>query len=346
MLIKRQHSNYNYTALFNTCTGFFARIEDPGHPEPFWSPNGPELLDIAVTRWCDRACSQCYRAANRNGKHMPVSDYRILIAQAAELGVFQVALGGGNPNQHPNFVSLLQVTRLEYDIVPNYTTNGRGLMADIITASSKYCGAVAVSAYEPYQEMASAIECLCEAGVKVNVHFVLDSGSIQTALEWLDQPPSFLKDINALIFLAYKPVGRVACEKSILHGGLATVSQLVKHACSNEHDFKVGFDSCMVPAIATFTDCNPVYFDACEAARFSMFVSEDLTLYPCSFMEGSYDGKSLRETSLHEEWKNGKLFKDIRNRLMNHSCSTCPASQMCLGGCPAFPDLDVCGHLL
>ena len=52
-LIVKHFDADQYTAVFNPRTGFFARAEDDGVPEPFWSSHGPELLDIAVTNWCD-----------------------------------------------------------------------------------------------------------------------------------------------------------------------------------------------------------------------------------------------------------------------------------------------------
>lgn len=138
-----------YTALFSPNSGFFARIEDAGEPEPFWSTHGPELLDVAITNWCDKGCSFCYRKSDSSGLHMSLEDYREVMVQAKGMHVFQVALGGGNPNQHPEFPEILRITREDFGIVPNYTTNGRGLTPDVISATARYVGAVAVSAYAP-----------------------------------------------------------------------------------------------------------------------------------------------------------------------------------------------------
>ncbi len=343
MLIRRRHIHGGYTAWFNTCTGAFARIEEPGHPEPFWSPEGPELLDVAITNWCDRACEICYRSSSEAGQHMLHTDYTIIMEQAASLGVYQVALGGGNPNQHPDFVSFLRTTREEYGIVPNYTTSGRGLTAEVLAASQRYCGAVAVSAYHPYDETGTAIEQLVTAGVRTNVHFVLQSASIETAIHWLSEPPRFLEGVNAIVFLAYKPVGRLRYDMEVPSMPETWVS-FFELVSSGKRSFKVGFDSCLVPAVVTFSNYDPVCFDACEAGRFSMFVSENLELYPCSFMESIYRGNSLRETTMAEEWQTGQFFERTRSQLRNHNCQWCPKSNVCLGGCPAFPELHVCGH--
>ena len=66
---------------------------------------------------------------------MSIRDYDQIMNQVKNLPVNQVALGGGNPNQHPDFCEILRSTREEYGIVPSYTTNGRGLTQDVIESS-------------------------------------------------------------------------------------------------------------------------------------------------------------------------------------------------------------------
>jgi hypothetical protein len=48
LLVKHFRTDH-YTAIFNPRSGFFARVEDDGQPEPFWAEHDPELLDISVT---------------------------------------------------------------------------------------------------------------------------------------------------------------------------------------------------------------------------------------------------------------------------------------------------------
>ena len=125
--------------------------------EPFWNRRGPELLDISITNYCERNCDFCYRETSSNGTFMPLEQYTKIIAQAETAGVLQVALGGGNPNQHPDFVSILEVTR-KHHIIPSYTTNGQGMTDEIYNATKCYCGAMAVSWYEPYSEATQVIK--------------------------------------------------------------------------------------------------------------------------------------------------------------------------------------------
>ena len=337
----RHYPDEHYLTLFNPETGFFVRAEESGHDEPFWSAHGPEMLDISITSWCSRECGTCYRTAGRMGQHMALADYENIIRQAAQLGVTQVALGGGNPNEHPDFADILRLTRRNYGIVPNYTTNGNGLSPLVLDASAEHCGAVAVSAYEPYSFVADIVRRLRDYGIRTNLHFVLNADSVETALAWLHDPPEFINQVNAIVFLNYKPVGRGAMDARLL-GRSDLCRNLIEAATMNTHGFKVGFDSCMVSGLVTAAKINPVWFDACEAARFSMFVSEKLQMYPCSFMEAINPGVSLTDSNMLDAWQNAESFQVIRRALRDPACRGCDMQAVCRGGCPILPAINLC----
>jgi radical SAM protein with 4Fe4S-binding SPASM domain len=340
--IVRHFSEEHYTAIFNPNSGFFARLEDTGHNEPFWAAHGPELLDIAITNWCDRGCYFCYRRSDELGGHISVEDYEEIIRQAQGLHVFQVALGGGNPNQHPQFVEILRLTREKYGIIPNYTTNGRGLTAQVIQATARYCGAVAVSAYPPFDVTDQAIQLLRGSRIRTNIHFILTSKSVDTAIGWLHNPPPFLGAANAIVFLNYKPVGRVADEKLLLNRS-PRLEEFFKLATSGTRTFRVGFDTCTITGLARFGNAPGVSIEGCDAGRFSLFVSEKMEVYPCSFMvEAGYRGIPLKGSSLGEIWRNHVDFQRIRSKHAERGCADCKTPKQCLSGCPLFPEMNLC----
>ena len=341
-LIVKHFDQDHYTAVFDTRTGFFVRMEDDGYSEPFWSEHGPELLDVSITNWCDRGCSCCYRRADTSGSHMALVDYEEVLRQAAKLHVFQIALGGGNPNQHPIFAELLQRVRAEYGIVPNYTTNGRGLSERVLTATKKYCGAVAVSAYEPYEETGMAVKKLLDQGVTTNIHFVLSGRSLETAMRWLSEPPRLLEGVNAIVFLNYKPVGRHA-DNTLLLKSSCRLDEFFRLATAERLPFRVGFDTCMISGLARLGKAHKISLEGCDAGRFSLFVSEKMEVFPCSFMvEAGYRGVSLRSNSLAEIWKTHSSFEAIRASHAAGGCDQCSSRSECLAGCPIFPQMNLC----
>ncbi|OGW41167.1 MAG: radical SAM/SPASM domain-containing protein [Nitrospirae bacterium RBG_13_39_12] len=339
-VVMKRYPDQNYCVYFNRETGFFARVEDNGHKEPFWARHGPELLDISITNWCDKNCLICYRNSGPNGSHITLNEYENLLVQAKEMDVLQIALGGGNPNQHPEFPKMLQLTREKYGIVPSYTTNGRGLNKDVLNATKDFCGAVAVSAYSPYTEMEEAIKLLAEYKIKTNLHYILHSESLERAIKWLNNG-QFPGNINAIIFLNYKPIGRLTDSNLLLRNSTQLIS-FFEFISRRDLPFKVGFDSCSISGIVKYMNINPVYYEACEASRFSAFVSEQLKMYPCSFMINMVEGVDLIKTSMSEAWQTGEPFVEMRIKLANNNCQGCKSVENCLGGCPLFSDINLC----
>ena len=341
MIITRHHERQHYSVVFDTRSGFFARVEDAGWPEPSWAEHGPELMDIAITNWCDRGCTFCYRQSSEKGAHMRMADYRTVLRQASGLGVLQVALGGGNPNQHPLFPEMIGCARAEYGIVPSYTTNGRGLTPEVISATRRYCGAVAVSAYPPFTEAAEAVRKLVEHGVKANIHYILDHRGVDRAISWLENPPKWFDGLNAVIFLNFKPVTRNGDKRRVANGN-PRVGRVFELATTGKHPFKIGFDGCCTTGLLTCGDPALISVEACDAARFSMFVSEEMRAYPCSFMADLCEGHLVTTTNLQEIWQQGNLFVEMRRSLSPSRCGRCNVATHCMSGCPLFPEINIC----
>lgn len=332
-----KHFSQHYKTLFNTRTGFFLRVEDEGYPEPFWAEDGPELLDIAITNYCEHGCSFCYRKSNKSGKHVSLEDLQSVVIQAKELGVLQIALGGGNPNQHPLFVEILKMIR-EFGIVPSYTSNGEGLTDDILYATKQYCGAMALSLYQPYDRYEDLTEKIISLGIKLNLHVILKKDTIELLTSWLKEPPTWFSNINALIVLNYKPI---ASSNSLMVTDKRLLKEFYSSVSECQHT-KIGFDSCCVPGIVTWMNVNPALIESCEAARFSAFISEDLKMYPCSFMANTDMCGDLHQSSMIEIWQTNSSFIEHRNKIKSSTCYSCKCHHLCNGGCVFMPGINQC----
>ncbi|MEK3738806.1 radical SAM protein [Paenibacillus sp. FSL F4-0122] len=329
-----------YILGFDKEEGTFIRYGKEGS-DPFYNKVGPELLDIAITNYCERGCYFCYRASNRHGYSMRLEDYELVMEQAEKSGVLQVALGGGNPNQHPQFIQILQKTR-EHNIVPSYTTNGQGMTDEIYEATKKFCGAMAVSWYKPYVDALNVIKRAGEYGIKVNIHFMLNKRSLLQAMELMEEQSNQLEGVNAIVFLNYKPV-HSSDELCLTDGNeIKDFFEFLKKF----KKCKIGFDSCMISYLPLMGESLlKETVDFCEAARFSGYISENLLFYPCSFMNDiSGNGIDLRKHSLQDGWRFGEEFIKMRERLSKPSvqeqsiskCRNCESYEMCHGGCQIF----------
>lgn len=339
MVIVKKYEKENYSVLFNDKTGVLLRIEKKGFKEPKYSKHGPELLDVSITNWCDKGCSYCYRNSNIHGVHISLEEYKLILKQAQECDVFQIALGGGNPNQHPQFCEILKTTR-EYGIVPSYTTNGRGLTKKILESTKKYCGAVAVS-YSNDNYFYESINILLSEKIKTNIHFILSANTIDIAIKWLKEKPKFLENINAIVFLNYKPVGNLKFYEKLLNK-TNQLEEFFTLISKDDFNFKVGFDSCTISYIVNFLkEISPSSIERCEAARFSAFIDEKLNFYPCSFMVEQKNGINIKDNSILEIWNNSKLFKDFRKDTTKKECINCINMELCGGGCQLFSEINM-----
>lgn len=354
MKITKVDRKYRFVATFETTTGEYMRtgvIDSSGHEtseDPFQA-SYPELIDVGIMGSCAHAsqCTVgCYQGGLQNQKpNMKLEDYKSIIDQSKGK-VFQIALGGhGDPNKHEDFEEILKYTR-ENNIIPNYTTSGLNLSDHEVEMTKEHCGAVAVSWYKQ-DHTYEALSKFTKAGCITNIHYVLSNKTINEAIWWLKyhtlvglHTDGSFRGINAIIFLTHKPVG---C------GSQADVLSMddprLKEFCnlvSEEHPFKVGFDSCFIPALVNHADINFDSVDTCEGARYSMYISSDMIAVPCSFDQKHNYGVPLTTFSIQNAW-NSPEFSRFRNHMKN-SCKGCGEQAECRGGCPLVPEIVLCNR--
>lgn len=366
----------NFISCFNQETGFYFRtgiLEDGKDTgvDPFMA-SFPELLDVGImghcihgkTGLCQKAGIGCYQdGLHSNNPNMSLEDFK-KIAEQCKGKTFQFALGGcGDPDQHEHFEEILKVCK-ENGIVPNFTTSGFGMTKALAKLCKQYCGAVAVSWYRsPYT--LKAINLLLAEGVKTNIHYVLSKSTLTEALQHLRRDElnnsidrnkfnsqgglaqsysryslQFPKGINAVIFLLHKPVGLGTKEDMITKENKDFLNFL---DLVNEREFpyKIGFDSCTVPALINLDKVDPNCLDTCEGGRWSVYITPDMKLLPCSFDNQEQKwAVDLAQYSIAEAWESS-TFNDFRNHF-SHSCPDCKHRTSCMGGCPIVPEIVLC----
>ncbi len=340
-----------FISCFDENTGSYFRSgiiengKDTGE-DPFMA-SFPELLDVGVmghcihgrTGLCMKSGVECYQDGLHSAKaNMSLEDFNDLAEQCRDR-TWQFALGGcGDPDQHEHFEELLRICR-ENHIVPNFTTSGFGMNSEKAEICGKYCGAVAVSWYRSDYTL-RAVDMLLKAGVKTNIHYVLSRDSIREALDRL-RNKGFPAGINAVIFLLHKPVGLGSREKMISADN-NEFHEFIRYIGTDGLCCKIGFDSCMVPAlISHLDDIDPDSLDTCEGARWSAYITPDMKMMPCSFdNQEERWAVDLRNHTVQEAWDSAQ-FEDFRN-YFRKSCPACGERNICMGGCPIRPEIVLC----
>lgn len=348
-MIYYEDKKYGFWEMFNEQNGTLIRSDVLGTKKDPFMRSFPELIDVGIKGHCEAGKHGICRAAGvdcyQDGSHANKKDMSVVyyqrIVEEAKGKTFQIALGGaGDPNKHRDFNEILYLTK-KNGIIPNLTTSGFDITVEEVESISNNCGAVAVSYYsnlvngaETNELTINAIKLLSKK-IQTNIHYVISKDSIREAIFRLNND-AWPEGINAIVFLLYKPVGLGVKEKTLINKD--QLDEFMKAALSKKHRFSVGFDTCFTPILLEYTDYIDVKsIDACEAARFSMYIDSEMNAYPCSFdnQEGKYK-IPLHNISVQEAWES-ELFELFRRR---KKCTYCNRFELCLGGCGLNIDIN------
>jgi len=207
LIKKRIFEDKNYSAIWHD--GKTIRIAlDP--KKPILELDYPEFYDVSINNFCTANCPWCYQDAKASGVQYDdilnkVRDYFGPMSENER--PFQIALGSaGEPTTHPDFIHLLSVFK-SMGIEPNYTTNGMNITKEIVNATKKHCGGVAVSCHPhllPHWTRAAYM--FLEERIKLNFHIIIsDRNSIDyfkhIYYEWYNK-------IDYFVLLPYVAQGR------------------------------------------------------------------------------------------------------------------------------------------
>lgn len=110
-----KYKNGNYDVILNTKNGTKIRKNDLD----FFAPETAESIDLKITNSCDMGCPFCHEKSVPNGKHADLMSPSFLDKLHPYM---EIAIGGGNPLEHPDLVPFLQKLK-ELKCIPSMTIN-------------------------------------------------------------------------------------------------------------------------------------------------------------------------------------------------------------------------------
>jgi pyrroloquinoline quinone biosynthesis protein E len=113
--------------------------------EPEAVPAVPESVHLQLNNVCNLRCPSCYiTLQKRDSGSLPLERWMTLVDELADIGIFQLALGGGEPLMSQHFVPIVQHSR-QRGLLPNVTTNGHLLTERLVGQISGFVGEVHLS---------------------------------------------------------------------------------------------------------------------------------------------------------------------------------------------------------
>jgi hypothetical protein len=138
----RFDSSGNFWSLFDSENGTKIKLSfENGNAD---KSEVPELVDIKITDYCDEGCQYCYQGSTVKGEHASMDTIRQVIYSLAELETFEVAIGGGEPTQHPKFIEILKICHSN-GIKPNFSTRNADWLVQHWNEIKDFVGAVGLS---------------------------------------------------------------------------------------------------------------------------------------------------------------------------------------------------------
>lgn len=89
-------------------------------------PEYPDSMDVKITNKCDKGCIFCHENSKSNGEHGDIMNAKFI---ETLLPYTELAIGGGNPLEHPDLEAFLEKCK-SLKLIPNMTVNQVHFMKD------------------------------------------------------------------------------------------------------------------------------------------------------------------------------------------------------------------------
>lgn len=291
--IKRDHDNW---VMFNTNSGTKMRMSFRSDVPPYVKSEVPELCDLKISDYCKGGCAFCYQSSTKAGKHADLHNIKQILNTLGAQGVFEVAIGGGEPTQYPHLAEVLSYASAQ-GIKPNFTTFFVDWLQNdpLVEAVRAHVGAIGVSVHgvKDLNKVRKIQEGVNDNRSKWDSNFVRVTAQHVVGSVDMDETAQILERAWEegwdLLLLGYKSVGFGASQAPHDLTGLDTLLKLrqQKRAHYGAKVSMLGVDTAFVQQFDPILDAlgiSPV-LKTSEEGKFSMYIdSVTLMQGPSSYM--------------------------------------------------------------
>jgi radical SAM protein with 4Fe4S-binding SPASM domain len=319
-----------------------------GEPEsPLWDLpaegplSAPTEVHVVLSRRCAAGCKGCYVDATPNGAALPFEDACRILDELAAMGVFHVALGGGEALELDYLFAVAEHARKK-GITPNLTTSGLGLDEQTAKRCAVF-GQINVSvdgvgaAYEKargfdgFHHAQRALRLLRAVKAEVGVNCVVSRSSFEHVPDVARLVRKL--DLNELELLRFKPVGRGARLDEELTPQQARELYPMARRLVWRHRIRVKLDCSFAPMVFWHrpSKAAAAFFgvQGCVGGDVLAAVQPEGGISGCSFTSATVAG------SLEAAWPTA--FAEFRGFVASapEPCKSCDYLRLCRGGCRA-----------
>ena len=303
--------------------------------------SAPITVTWEITAACNIACVHCLSSSgHRRPRELTTQQSLQLVDELAEMQVFQIHFGGGEPFMYYGIWDVLEHAR-ERELVMCISTNGTLITrerARRLAQLEPIYFQVSLDGGTPqtndrirgegvFQRAMRGLELLAAENLSLTVNSVLTRYSFDELDRLYDIAASFNSRLRVT---RLRPSGRGQDVWDDLHPTREQYRQFADWL--QAHPDVLTADS--------FFHLNAfgnklAGLDICGAATATCCICPEGEVYPCAFFQApEFEAGNLHEHSFQEIWRNSTLF-DYYRKMGGGACSGCGQYNTCHGGCPA-----------
>ena len=308
--------------------------------------SAPTEVHLVISRQCSAGCKSCYVDATPNGPALSLAQAKLALDRLAKLGVFHVALGGGEALELDHLFEVAAHARA-LGMVPNLTTAGLNLTPAMAEACRVF-GQINVSidgvgeayrrarGFNGFKHAERALRLLRGVKREVGINCVVSRSSY----DGLGEVVALAKRLrlNEVEFLRFKPAGRgtgTFADEDLTPEQARGIYPLAKRLMLR-HRIRIKLDCSFAPMVFWHRPSLAVarFFGVvgCEGGNLLASVMPDGAITGCSF-GGPAEGSIFDASQARRAFAEGfSAFRDYRARAPE-PCRSCEYLPLCNGGC-------------
>jgi mycofactocin radical SAM maturase len=304
--------------------------------------NAPICLTWEITYACNLRCVHCLSSSGRRAPdELTTAEAMRLIDDWAEMRIFYINVGGGEPMVRPDFFALMEHA-VDRGVGVKFSTNGSRIDASAArwVASTDYLDVQisldgvdavvndAIRGDGSYANARHAMDLLAAEGFPFKLNHVVTRRSVDR----LDELHALAVGYGAQLRLTrLRPSGR----------GLQVWEQLRLTQAQNRHLYSwlqahpevlTGDSFFHLSALGEPLDG----LNMCGAGRIVCCVDPRGDVFACPFvLVEEFRAGNVRSQPFAEIWRDSSLFHRLRREQVGGGCASCGAYDRCHGGCMA-----------
>ncbi len=309
--------------------------------------SAPTEVHFAVTNKCSQKCEGCYMSSVEDDlNELSLNELKKIFKNLADMGVFHVALGGGEAFERADFAEIVSYCR-EIGLVPNLTTNGQNIGKKEIEICKKM-GQINISIdgigdnYSingrkgDFDRLCSSIRLLKKNKINVGANCVVSSKNYDT----IEDVISFAhkEGLSEIEFLKYKPSGRATQNyyKYALSMEMIKTFYPYLTGLRTKYNPELKIDCSFIPSMVyhkpNVEDLEKLGVSGCEGGNILLGAKSDGSFSACSFIENTENILDLQSI-----WDSSNHLNSFRTWTENcaEPCLSCKYLSICRGGCRA-----------